>query len=164
MIAFITVVFLLLFYIVMLVSEVPFFLVVISGIPFAFFVYFVVFALDFNESCYPRYCYLSYKQFKHFHLVNPSRFIYNEDGNKLYFRDNGRKRIQIKFHFISLIKFYIMKIIEKRMAKKEERNKNILVVLQTVQGDINHLKNKAKEEIEDANNIMKTVRQNESNK
>lgn len=165
MITFITVVFLLLFYIVMLVSEVPFFLVVISGIPFAFFVYFGVFALDFNESRYPRYCYLSYKQFKHFRLVNPSRFIYNEDGrNKLYFRDNGEKRIQIKFHFISLIKFYIMKIVEKRMAKKEERNKNILVVLQTVQGDINSLKNKAVEEIEDANNIMKTVRQNESNK
>ena len=164
MIAFITAVFLLLFYIIMLVSEVPFFLVIISGIPFAFFVYFGVFALDFNESHYPRYCYLSYKQFKHFSLVNPSRFIYNEDGNKLYFRDNGGKRIQIKFHFISLIKFYIMKIIEKRMAKKEERNKNILVVLQTVQGDINHLKNKATEEVKDANNIMKTVRQNESNK
>ena len=89
MIAFITVIFLLLFYIVMLVSEVPFFLVVISGIPFALFVYFGVFALDFNESRYPRYCYLSYKQFKHFRLVNPSRFIYNEDGNKLYFRDNS---------------------------------------------------------------------------
>lgn len=164
MIAFITVVFLLLFYIVMLVSEVPFFLVVISGIPFAFFIYFGVSTLDFNESRYPRYCYLSYKQFKHFRLVNPSRFIYNEDGNKLYFRDNGEKRIQIKFHFISLIKFYIMKIVEKRMAKKEERNKNILIVLQCVQGDINRLKDKATEEVKDANNIMKTVRQNESNK
>lgn len=96
--------------------------------------------------------------------MNPPRFIYDEDGNTLYFRDNGEKCIQIKFHFISLIKFYIMKIIEKRMAKKEERNKNILVVLQTVQGDINHLKNKATEEIEDANNIMKTVKQNESNR
>ena len=139
MIAFITVVFLLLFYIVMLVSEVPFFFVVFSCIPlknrsiqiivssgilFALFVYFGVFALDFNESRYSRYCYLSYKQFKHFRLVNPSRFIYDEDGNKLYFRDNGEKRIQIKFHFISLIKFYIMKIVEKRMAKKEEWNKN----------------------------------------
>lgn len=164
MIIFITVVFLILFYIVMLSFEVPFFLVVISGIPFALFVYFGVFALDFNESRYPRYCYLSYKQFKHFRLVNPSRFIYNEDGNKLYFRDNGEKRIQIKFHFISLIKFYIMKIVEKRMAKKEERNKNILIVLQCVQGDINRLKDKATEEVKDANNIMKTVRQNESNK
>lgn len=164
MITFITVVFLILFYIVMLSFEVPFFLVVISGIPFALFVYFGVFALDFNESRYPRYCYLSYKQFKHFRLVNPSRFIYNEDGNKLYFRDNGEKRIQIKFHFISLIKFYIMKIVEKRMAKKEERNKNILIVLQCVQGDINRLKDKATEEVKDANNIMKTVRQNESNK
>ena len=57
-----------------------------------------------------------------------------------------------------------MKIVEKRMAKKEERNKNILVVLQTVQGDINRLKDKATEEVKDANNIMKTVRQNESNK
>lgn len=164
MIIFITIVFLILFYIVMLVSEVSFFLVVISGIPFALFVYFGVFALDFNESRYPRYCYLSYKQFKHFRLVNPSRFIYNEDGNKLYFRDNGEKCIQIKFHFISLIKFYIMKIVEKRMAKKEERNKNILIVLQCVQGDINRLKDKATEEVKDANNIMKTVRQNESNK
>lgn len=164
MITFITVVFLILFYIVMLSFEVPFFLVVISGIPFALFVYFGVFALDFNESRYPRYCYLSYKQFKHFRLVNPSRFIYNEDGNKLYFRDNGEKRIQIKFHFISLIKFYIMKIVEKRMAKKEERNKNILIVLQCVQGDINRLKDKAVEEIKDANNMIKTVRQNESNK
>lgn len=164
MITFITVVFLILFYIVMLSFEVPFFLVVISGIPFALFVYFGVFALDFNESRYPRYCYLSYKQFKHFRLVNPSRFIYNEDGNKLYFRDNGEKRIQIKFHFISLIKFYIMKIVEKRMAKKEERNKNILIVLQCVQGDINRLKDKATEEVKDANNMMKTVRKNESNK
>lgn len=160
MITFITVVFLLLFYIVMLVSEVSFFLVVISGIPFAFFVYFGVFALDFNESRYPRYCYLSYKQFKHFRLVNPSRFIYDEDGNKLYFRDNGEKRIQIKFHFISLVKFYTMKKAEKRMAKKEERNKNILSVLQCVQGDINRLKDKAVEEVKDANNMMKTVRQN----
>lgn len=119
MITFITVVFLLLFYIVMLVSGVPFFLTMISGLPFAFFVYFGVFALDFNDSRCPRYCYLSYKQFKHFCLVNPPRFIYDEDGNTLYFRDNGEKCIQIKFHFISLIKFYIMKIIEKRMAKKK---------------------------------------------
>lgn len=164
MIIFITIVFLILFYIVMLISELPLFLVMISGLPFAFFVYFGVFALDFNESRCPRYCYLSYKQFKHFCLVNPSRFIYDEDGNKLYFKDNGEKRIQIKFHFISLIKFYIMKKAEKRMAKKEERNKNILVVLQTVQGDINRLKDKATEEVKDANNMMKMVRQNESNK
>lgn len=164
MIIFITIVFLILFYIVMLVSEVSFFLTMISGLPFAFFVYFGVFALDFNESRCPRYCYLSYKQFKHFCLVNPSRFIYDEDGNTLYFRDNGEKRIQIKFHFISLIKFYIMKAVEKRMAKKEERNKNILTVLQCVQGDINRLKDKATEEVKDANNIMKTVRQSESNK
>lgn len=164
MIVFITIVFLILFYIVMLVSELPLFLVMISGLPFAFFVYFGVFALDFNESHYSRYCYLSYKQFKHFRLVNPSRFIYDEDRNTLYFRDNGEKHIQIKFHFISLIKFHIMKIVEKRMAKKEEQNKNILSVLQCVQGDINRLKDKAVEEIKDANNMIKTVRQNESNK
>lgn len=164
MITFITVVFLILFYIVMLVSELPFFLVIISGIPYAFLIYFGASALDFNETRYPRYCYLSYKQFKHYRLVNPSRFIYNEDGNKLYFRDNGEKRIQIKFYFISFIKFYIMKIVEKRMAKKEERDKNILVVLQCVQGDIDRLKDKAAKEIKDANSMMKTVKQNESNK
>lgn len=101
--------------------------------------------------------YLTFKDFENFYNINPNRYMidYDFDGDikTLIIKENGYKKIKIKFKFFSFIKFfYWCKYID-----NHKHNENMKKVLELVQEDIDNIRRQSEKEIREAEKITNEV-------
>ena len=101
--------------------------------------------------------YLTFKDFENFYNINPNRYMidYDFDGDikTLIIKENGYKKIKIKFKLFSFIKFfYWCKYID-----NHKHNENMKKVLELVQEDIDNIRRQSEKEIREAEKITNEV-------
>ena len=114
---------------------------------------------------------LNFKQFRDYYLVSKKRFKINQDS--ILFESDFSKRpkyyqdIVITFSFVNFVKVFFFLGKENELEKLKITNNEIqsnnqayIDLLNTVQNDINKLREQSREEIEKAKDVMEKVNKN----
>lgn len=104
--------------------------------------------------------FLSFKDFKNFYNLNPSRYyiLYNDKKpNAAIMKERNGNNIKIKFKFFSFVKFYYWCKIQEKNKKNYEDNQTKRRVLQLVQNDIDNLRKQAEKEVSMAEKLTSEV-------
>lgn len=104
--------------------------------------------------------FLSFKDFKNFYNLNPSRYdiLYEDKKPKVaIMKERNGNNIKIKFKFFSFVKFYYWYKIQRKNKKNYENNQIKRRVLQLVQNDIDNLRKQAEKEVSMAEKLTSEV-------
>ena len=104
--------------------------------------------------------FLSFKDFKIFYNLNPSRYdiLYEDKKPKVaIMKERNGNNIKIKFKFFSFVKFYYWCKIQEKNKKNYEDNQTKRRVLQLVQNDIDNLRKQAEKDAATRMSVFKAV-------
>lgn len=139
------------------------FLILILFVILWWFCYIKGYQSYFNERGYfepQTEVFLSFKDFKNFYNLNPSRYdiLYEDKKPKVaIMKERNGNNIKIKFKFFSFVKFYYWCKIQRKNKKNYEDNQIKRRVLQLVQNDIDNLRKQAEKEVAIAEKLTSEV-------